>query len=218
VFKLRRGVAFHDGSEFDAAVAKWSLERQRDHPKAHLSKVPLANVAGVEVPDKYTLRLKLKSDSPSLIRLLAFAWGAKLRIISKAALDKLGEEGFARNPGKVKELLTAAGYPDGVSRDAWGRGRGRGGPWLRERWPRSRVPELLPVPDQPPGRLPDPPDPLPREPPGDVVRAEEVIQQIGRSLFSPPRFSVLAAPPIRRPLPECSPCPTRSLRTNVPYY
>ena len=98
VFKLRKGVTFHDGSEFDAAVAKWNLERQRDHPKAQLIKVPLANVGAVETPDKYTLRLKLKSDSPSLIRLLAFAWGAKLRMASKAAMEKLGDEGFARNP------------------------------------------------------------------------------------------------------------------------
>jgi ABC-type transport system substrate-binding protein len=76
-FKLRKGVTFHDGSEFDAAVAKWNLEPQRDHPKAQLLKVPLANVATVETPEKYTLRLKLKADSPSLIRLLAFAWGGQ---------------------------------------------------------------------------------------------------------------------------------------------
>ena len=98
VFTLLKGITFHDGSEFDSAVAKWNLERQRDHPKAQLLKVPLANVAAVETPDKYTLRLKLKSDSPSLIRLMAFAWGAKLRMASKAAMDKLGEAGFARNP------------------------------------------------------------------------------------------------------------------------
>ncbi len=36
LFTLRKNVRFHDGSRFDAAVAKWNLDRVRTHPKSFL--------------------------------------------------------------------------------------------------------------------------------------------------------------------------------------
>jgi ABC-type transport system substrate-binding protein len=36
IFVLRKGVRFHDGSRFDAQVAKWNLDRVRTHPKSYL--------------------------------------------------------------------------------------------------------------------------------------------------------------------------------------
>jgi peptide/nickel transport system substrate-binding protein len=99
VFKLRQGVTFHDGSAFDAEVAKWNFLRQRDHPKSQLTKANLqAQVEDVEAPDKTTLRIKLKTPSPAFLRMQAFAWGTKVRMYSKAAADKNGEEWMQRNP------------------------------------------------------------------------------------------------------------------------
>ncbi|MHB1007542.1 MAG: ABC transporter substrate-binding protein [Chloroflexota bacterium] len=112
VFKLKKGVTFHDGSEFDAEVAKWNILRYRDHPKSQLNKANLkAAVDDVEAPDKTTLRIKLKTESPSFMRMSAFAWGSKVRMYSKAAADKNGEDWMQRNavgtgPFKLKQWVT----------------------------------------------------------------------------------------------------------------
>jgi ABC-type transport system substrate-binding protein len=44
-FKLRKGITFHDGTSFNAASVKFSIERQinPDHPANKLGKYPFAN-------------------------------------------------------------------------------------------------------------------------------------------------------------------------------
>jgi peptide/nickel transport system substrate-binding protein len=97
VFKLRRGVKFHDGSDFDAEVAKWNFLRARDHAKSQV-KAGLSPVASVEALDKYTVQIKAKSDNAALLRILAHTTAGLVRMVSKAAMDGAGEEAFARNP------------------------------------------------------------------------------------------------------------------------
>ncbi len=97
VFRLRRGVKFHDGSEFNAQVAKWNLERLRDHPKS-FSKSYLADVAAIEAPDATTLRVRLKAPSGALPFRVSGGNFGLMGMMSKAAFDKLGEEGIARTP------------------------------------------------------------------------------------------------------------------------
>ncbi len=112
VFKLRQGVTFHDGSPFDAEAAKWNILRVRDHPKSQLNKANVAAaVADVEAVDKSTLRVKLKAESPSFMRMSAFAWGSLVRMYSKAAAEKNGEDWMQRNAVgtgafKFKEWIT----------------------------------------------------------------------------------------------------------------
>lgn len=94
VFKLRRGVKFHDGSEFDANVAKWNLERVINHPKS-AAKSQLASVESIEAVDPGTLRLKLKAPSPTLfVNLTSDA--RFIAMMSKAHHDKVGDEGVAK--------------------------------------------------------------------------------------------------------------------------
>ena len=97
IFKLRQGVTFHDGSSFDAEVAAWNMLRVRDHPKSQW-KTQLGVLDTAEALNKSTLRLKLKTPSPGFLRSLAYASGARVYMNSKTAMDKLGEDGFARNP------------------------------------------------------------------------------------------------------------------------
>jgi peptide/nickel transport system substrate-binding protein len=56
-FKLRRGVRFHDGSEFTAEDAVFSIERTLQVPNGQFPTFTRRIVAK-EVPDPYTLRLK----------------------------------------------------------------------------------------------------------------------------------------------------------------
>ena len=53
---LRKGVKFHDGSDFNAAVAKWNLDNYRSSTKPELK-----NVSSVDIVDDYNIRLNLSS-------------------------------------------------------------------------------------------------------------------------------------------------------------
>lgn len=100
-FKLRKGVKFHDGSDFNADIAKWNLDRMMNHPKSS-AKEAVACIdpkKGVEVVDPYTIRLNLKAPCGSLLATLApGSSSSRANMISKAAIDKMGEEKFAQNP------------------------------------------------------------------------------------------------------------------------
>jgi peptide/nickel transport system substrate-binding protein len=57
-FKLRQGVKFHDGSDFNADVAKWNLDNQITAGMA-------LDWSSVDVIDNYTIRLNIKSANSS---------------------------------------------------------------------------------------------------------------------------------------------------------
>ena len=70
VFHLKSGVRFHDGSDFDAAAAKFSLERILAPDSANPQRSRLRAIRAVEVVDPLTLRVLLK---PPLRRTAAVA-------------------------------------------------------------------------------------------------------------------------------------------------
>ncbi|MCL4367614.1 MAG: ABC transporter substrate-binding protein [Actinobacteria bacterium] len=96
-FKLRKGVKFHDGSDFNAQVAKWNLDRMTTWKKSRLRE-NLNVVDSIDVVDDYTVRLNLKS--PSAVLMLNLSDGAPERpdMLSQAAMEKLGEDGFVQHP------------------------------------------------------------------------------------------------------------------------
>ena len=76
-FKLRKGIAFHDGTPFNAAAVKFSIERQinPEHPASKLGKYPFAayffgNVKAVEAMDDSTVRFVLKEPRASFLAIL----------------------------------------------------------------------------------------------------------------------------------------------------
>ncbi len=110
VFKLKQGVKFHDGSDFDASVAKWNFERARDHTKSQV-KANLQVLESANVIDKYTLELKTKADNAALLRVISYPPAGMVRMVSKAAFDKNGEDWLQRNavgtgPFRMKEWIT----------------------------------------------------------------------------------------------------------------
>jgi peptide/nickel transport system substrate-binding protein len=71
VFHLQEGVKFHDGTDFDAAAAKWNFERILD-PETHSWVRPYyVAIDKVEAVDKYTLRVHMKEPFGSLDYALA---------------------------------------------------------------------------------------------------------------------------------------------------
>ncbi len=111
-FKLRKNVKFHDGSTWDAETAKWNLERLGKYAKS-IGKDLVEPIQSTEVVDSSTLRVKLKAPTAVLTILLNDAGGqGRNRIVSKAALDKLGDDEFGRRPAGTGPFKLKEWKPD----------------------------------------------------------------------------------------------------------
>jgi peptide/nickel transport system substrate-binding protein len=101
VLQLRKGVKFHDGSEWTAEVAKWNLDRAKTHPKS-MVKTAFDAIASIDATSSTTLKLNLNRPSAELlINLTAAAGGTGSSgslMMSKANFDKRGEDQAASNP------------------------------------------------------------------------------------------------------------------------
>ena len=84
--RLRAGIRFNDGTPFDAAAVKKSLDRDRTWPKS-ARQADLAAVSQVTVVDPHTVRLALSRPFTPLTAQLADRAGM---VMSPAALDRLG--------------------------------------------------------------------------------------------------------------------------------
>lgn len=93
-FRLRPGVAFHDGTAVDADAVKFTFERLLD-PK---TRVPLRflvdTIKEVQVLDALTVRFVLSKPSPMLLSNLTYTTTA---IISPAAAAKIGAANLVRD-------------------------------------------------------------------------------------------------------------------------
>jgi peptide/nickel transport system substrate-binding protein len=69
VFKLQRGVKFHDGTDFNAEVAKFNFNRMKTDPKS-VRKGETANIESVDVVDSHTIRINLRRPDASLLAAL----------------------------------------------------------------------------------------------------------------------------------------------------
>jgi ABC-type transport system substrate-binding protein len=86
-FRLRKGVRFHDGTEFDAAAVKFNLERVADPANNARARQYLLDLASVDVVDNHTARVNLKQPSGGFLAVLALEAGSML---SPAAIRSMG--------------------------------------------------------------------------------------------------------------------------------
>ena len=94
-FKLKSGIKFHDGTDFNAEAVKTSFDRVTN-PENKLKRYTLyKNIAKTEALDATTVRVTLKEPFSPFINTLAHPSGV---IISPAALAKFGSKGIAQNP------------------------------------------------------------------------------------------------------------------------
>ncbi|MEW5771966.1 MAG: ABC transporter substrate-binding protein [Thermodesulfobacteriota bacterium] len=99
-FRLRPGVRFSDGAPCDAAAAAFSFLRRTDpsHPffREEFTRMDssLKNIAGVEAPDRLTLRITLKEPYAPLLSALATH---SAYLVSPAAVRARGDD-FDKRP------------------------------------------------------------------------------------------------------------------------
>jgi peptide/nickel transport system substrate-binding protein len=82
-FTLRKGVKFHDGTDFNAEAVKYNLDISRLGVRAELKPV-----SSIDVIDPYTIRLNLSTYEPAMITSLAGSAGI---IVSPTALKTMGD-------------------------------------------------------------------------------------------------------------------------------
>jgi peptide/nickel transport system substrate-binding protein len=93
-FKLRKGVKFHNGEDFNAAAVKFVLERMAD-PKQKLRQTVFQGVIErVDVVDDYTVRIITKEPYPVMDAMLCI-YG---QVIPPKYFQEKGPAHFALNP------------------------------------------------------------------------------------------------------------------------
>jgi len=85
---LREGVKFHDGSDFNAEVAKWNFDVMIEAKLGSYKEID-----SVEALDDYTIRLNLNKYSNSILNTLGATY-----MLSKKAFDDHGKEWMRWNP------------------------------------------------------------------------------------------------------------------------
>ena len=103
--KLRKGVTFHDGETFDAAAAKYNIERHKNMPGSN-RRGELALVTTVDVVDPMTARINLSAPFSPLLAQLADRAGMMVSPKAAAAAgDKFGANPVCSGPFKFVERV-----------------------------------------------------------------------------------------------------------------
>ncbi len=88
-FHLRKGVKFHDGTDFDAEDVKWTMD-QAIIPDTYSANKWEPYIEGTEIVDQYTVEIRLKAPWYDFMNLLAFE--EDLDILSRESVEKWGED------------------------------------------------------------------------------------------------------------------------------
>lgn len=84
-FTLHKGVTFHDGSDFTAEDAKFSIDRIGAEESANAQKALFASILQTEVIDDHTFRIVLNQPTGSF--LFNLAWGDAVMVAPESAGD-----------------------------------------------------------------------------------------------------------------------------------
>jgi peptide/nickel transport system substrate-binding protein len=95
-FKLRENVVFHDGTPFNAEAVKFSFDRVMTEANNSPYRRFFAPVQGIEVLGPHSIRFAFREPWPGFFYQLLYVGG--MGIVSPAAVQRLGADGFARAP------------------------------------------------------------------------------------------------------------------------
>ena len=97
-FKLREGVTFHNGDPFTADDVLYTYERS-SNPEISIHAGNLKNVASLEKLGDYEVKFTLKAPQASfLAKTLERASGRAMTIVSKRAIEEMGEANYGLMP------------------------------------------------------------------------------------------------------------------------
>jgi peptide/nickel transport system substrate-binding protein len=97
VFRLHKGVTFHNGDPLTAADVKWNLERVKDKQQAPIHAWKLELLEAIETPDSHTVKLHFSKPYPFLRVAFTGSTGRAATILSPRAVKEKGKT-YARNP------------------------------------------------------------------------------------------------------------------------
>ena len=114
--KLRRGITFHNGAPFDAAAAKYSIERIIDPASDSDLREQVEKITGVDVVDDYTIRINTDGPDPVLPARLYM-----VQVVEPgAAADGLEDEAVGTGPYKFVEWVPGDSLTLTRNTDYWG--------------------------------------------------------------------------------------------------
>src|ERR1051326_873113 len=93
-FKLREGLAFHNGDAFTAEDVKFSFLRYRGAS----AKLLHDRVKSVDVLDRHRIRFVLHAPWPDFLVFYATPATGPAWVVPKKCIEKVGEDGFKRHP------------------------------------------------------------------------------------------------------------------------
>jgi len=101
IFKLREGVKFHDGSDFDAADVVYTLEHVRDPELDSPAAAVISMVDTIEAIDPLTVKMTLSAPYADLaLQLMDY----RIRMIPEGSADTIGTTGIGTGPFILETL------------------------------------------------------------------------------------------------------------------
>jgi peptide/nickel transport system substrate-binding protein len=97
VFRLNKGVTFHNGDPCTAADIKWNLERVKDKAQSPIHAWKLALLESIETPDPLTVKLSFAKPYPFMRVALTGSTGRAGTILSPRAVKEKGKT-YGRSP------------------------------------------------------------------------------------------------------------------------
>ena len=101
-FKLRQNVKFHNGEDFDADAARFSILRPLDPANKADARTTYAGISRVDVVDKYTIDVKTAQPDPALLlRMTGFSMTMVAPRWAAQSPDVFTREAYGTGPYKL---------------------------------------------------------------------------------------------------------------------